>query len=38
LLEAADLGRDGGEAMTTTTIREEMTTLTTTDPVHLTQQ
>jgi hypothetical protein len=38
LLEAADLGGEGGEAMTTTTIQEEMTTSTTSDPVHLTQQ
>jgi hypothetical protein len=38
LLEAADLGGEGGEAMTTTTIREEMTMSTTSDPIHLTQQ
>jgi hypothetical protein len=38
-LEAADLGGEGGEAMTTTTIREEMTTSTTSDsvrPAHIT--
>ena len=40
-MEAADLGGEGGEAMTmtTTTIREEMTTLTTSDsvrPAHIT--
>jgi hypothetical protein len=35
LLEAADLGGEGGEAIST---REEMTTSTTYDPVHLTQQ
>jgi hypothetical protein len=34
LLEAADLDEEGGEAMKTTTIREEMTTLTTSDSVH----
>jgi hypothetical protein len=33
LLEAADLGREGGEAITTTMIREEMTTSTTSDSV-----
>ena len=32
-LEAADLGEEGGEATTTTTIREEMTTSTTSDSV-----
>jgi hypothetical protein len=32
-LEAADLGGEGGEVMTTTTIREEMTTSTTSDSV-----
>jgi hypothetical protein len=31
LLEAADLNEEGGEAMKTTTIREEMTTSTTSD-------
>ena len=39
MLEAADLGGEGGEAMTTTTIREEMTTSTTSDsirPAHIT--
>jgi hypothetical protein len=39
LLEAADLGGEGGEAMTTITIREEMTTSTTSDsvcPAHIT--
>jgi len=39
LLEAADLGREGGEAMITTTIQEEMTTSTTSDsvcPTHIT--
>ncbi len=38
-MEAADLDREGGEAMTTTTFREEMTTLTTSDsvrPIHIT--
>jgi hypothetical protein len=38
-LEAADLGGEGGKAMTTTTIREEMKTLTTSDsvrPAHIT--
>jgi len=38
-LEAADLGGEGGEAMTTTTIREEMTTSMTSDsvcPAHIT--
>ncbi len=34
MLEAADLNKEGGEAMKTTTIREEMTTLTTSDSVH----
>ncbi len=38
LLEAADLNEEGGEAMKTTTIREEMTTSTTSDSVHPTQQ
>jgi len=33
LLEAADLGGEGGEAMTMTTTREEMTTSTTSDSV-----
>jgi hypothetical protein len=33
LLEAADLGGEGGEAMTTTTIQEEMTTSTMSDSV-----
>ena len=39
-LEAADLGGEGGEAMTTTTIQEEMTTLTTSNsvrPAHITK-
>ena len=39
LLEAADLGGEGGEVMTMTTIREEMTTSTTSDslrPAHIT--
>ena len=39
MLEAADLGREGGEAMTMTTTREEMTTSTTSDsvrPAHIT--
>ena len=38
-LEAAHLGGEGGEAMTTTTIQEEMTTLMTSDsvrPTHIT--
>jgi hypothetical protein len=38
LLEAADLDEEGGEAMKTTTIREEMTTSTTSDSVRPTQQ
>ena len=33
MLEAADLGREGGEAITTTMIQEEMTTSTTSDSV-----
>ncbi len=37
-MEVADLGREGGEAMTMTTIREEVTTSTTSNLVHLTQQ
>ena len=39
LLEAADLGREGGEAMTMTTIREAMMTLTKSNsvrPAHIT--
>ena len=38
-LEAADLGGEGGEAMTMTMIQEEMTTSTTSDfvcPTHIT--
>jgi hypothetical protein len=38
LLEAADLDKEGGEAMKTTTIREEMTTSTTSDSLCPTQQ
>ncbi len=39
MLEAADLGREGGEAMTMTTIREAMMTLTKSNsvrPAHIT--
>ena len=39
MLEAADLGGEGGEAMTMTTTREKMTTSTTSDsvrPAHIT--
>ena len=35
MLEAADLGGEGGEAMTTITIREEMTTSMVSDSVRL---
>jgi hypothetical protein len=38
LLDAADLGGEGGEVMTMTTIQEEMMMLTTSDPVCPTQQ
>jgi hypothetical protein len=38
MLDAADLGGEGEEAMTTTMIREEMTTSMTSNPVHATQQ
>ena len=34
MLEAADLGGEGGEAMTMTTTREKMTTSTTSDSAH----
>jgi hypothetical protein len=37
-MEAADLGGEVGEVMMTIAIREEMTTSTTSNPVHLTQQ